>query len=208
MLTKVTTRVQHFGRRLLVGMAIAALALSMAACTASSSASLDSSAQARRLALGTLRLEGTPQAVDSQLAAQLLPLWQLMEELSANSAAAPQEISAVVDKIRSTMTTAQVGAIDDMTLSASDTADPTPGGDTSTASGSAGGGGMPMEAVVGGGGPPEGGGGIPGGGGMPPGRQAGSSGSSSANATTTASSGVYEQVISLLRSKLQGAPAS
>jgi len=183
-------------------MVIAALPLSMAACTASASASLDSSAQARELALGTLRLEGTSQAVDSQSAAQLLPLWQLMDELSTNSAAAPQEISAVVGQIRATMTTEQIGAIDDMQLSAADLA-----GSTSAASSSASSSGdtarVPMEAVVGGGAPPGVGGGIPGDGGMPPGASGQNSGSTIGSETSPAPAGVYRQVISLLQSKLQ-----
>jgi len=202
MLIRVTTRSQHVVRRLLVGMVIAALPLSMAACTASASASLDSSAQARELALGTLRLEGTSQAVDSQSAAQLLPLWQLMDELSTNSAAAPQEISAVVGQIRATMTTEQIGAIDDMQLSAADLA-----GSTSAASSSASSSGdtarVPMEAVVGGGAPPGVGGGIPGDGGMPPGASGQNSGSTIGSETSPAPAGVYRQVISLLQSKLQ-----
>jgi hypothetical protein len=208
MLNNIATRAQHFAQRLFLGAAIDALLLSMAACTASPSVSPGSSAatsQARRLALGTLRLEGTPQAVDTQSAAQLLPLWQLMDELSTNSAAAPQEIAAVVDQIQAAMTAEQIGAIDDMALPAGSLTAPVA---SSSASASTDTGGAPVEAVVGGGMPPGGGGGIPGGGGgMPSGPPSQGSGSSSGSATTKAVSGVFEQVISLLQSKLQGVPA-
>jgi hypothetical protein len=210
MLNNIATRARHLARRLFVGAAIAALLLSMAACTASSSASPGSSSatsQARRLALGTLRLEGTPQAVDSQSAAQLLPLWQLMAELSTSSAAAPQEIAAVVDQIQATMTAEQIGAIDDMALSAGDLTGPAAAASSSTsASGDAAG--APVDAVIGGGVPPAGGGGIPGGqGGVPPGPPGQGSGSSSGSTTTTAASSIFEQVVSLLQSKVQDVPA-
>ena len=195
-----TTEGRHCARLL---MALIALPLSMAACTASTSASVKSSAataQAWKLALGTLRLEATLQAVDSNSAEQLLPLWQLMGELSTNSAAAPQELFAVVDEIQTTMTAEQVDAIDEMALSAHDFEDPAASADASSASASSGGG-MPIKAVVGGGAPPDGGGSMPGGGDMPQGQN---SGSATRGATTAAASGIYQQVISLLQRKLQG----
>ena len=204
MLMNVTPRGRHILRLILMGTAVAALSVSTAACGVSSSGSLDSSAQARQLALGTLRLEGTPQAVDSQTAAQLLPLWRLMDELSTSSATAPQEVSAVVDQIRATMTTEQLGAIDDMTLSTGDLAEPAAGTASSGTSAFGDAARVPMEAVVGGGGPPDGGGGIPGGGDMPPGPQGQNSASTTSATTTAARSGVFQQVISLLQSKLQG----
>jgi hypothetical protein len=211
MLMNLIARVRHIAGLPVLGLATAAMLLSSSACTASTSASLDSTsatAQARRLAMGTLRLEGTPQAVDSQSAAELLPLWQLMDELSTNSASAPQEISAVVDRIRATMTTEQVGAIDEMTLSVGEVADPSAGMAASSTSGSEDAARIPVEAVVGGGMPPDAGGGIPGGPGMPSGPQGQNSGSPTGGATTSASSGVFQQVISLLQSKLQGEPSS
>jgi hypothetical protein len=211
MLMDVTIRARQSAGRLFLGATITALLLSMSACTASSSASAGSRAakfQARRLALGTLRLEGTPEAVDPQSAAQLLPLWQLMDELNTNSAAAPQEILAVIQQIRATMTAAQVSAIDELTLSASESADSVSSVEASSTSASPGGNRMPMEVVVGGGMPPDGAGGIPGGEGMPPRPQGQNAGPATSGTTTTAPSGVFQQVISLLQSKLQAVPAS
>jgi hypothetical protein len=207
MLMNISARVRRAAGLLLVGLATPALLLSLAACTASSSASLDASTatiQARELAMGTLRLEGTPQAIDSQSAAQLLPLWQLMDELSTNSATAPQEISAVVDQIRATMTTEQVGAIDDMKLNAGDLANPAVDTASSTTSGSGDAAQVPVEVVVGSGMPPDGGGGIPGGGGVPPGPASQNSASRADTTSSAASGGVFQQVISLLQSKLKG----
>src|SRR5512140_6761 len=65
-----------------------------------------------KLALGIIKLEGTPQAVDAKTAARLLPLWQLMVQLHSSSSTAPQEVTAVLDQIKSTMTPQQVNTID------------------------------------------------------------------------------------------------
>jgi hypothetical protein len=73
-----------------------------------------------RLAIGTMNLEGTPQAVDAALAAKLIPLWQLLVQLDGSASTAPQEIQAVVDQIRATMNPAQVQAIDNMNISSAD----------------------------------------------------------------------------------------
>ncbi len=73
-----------------------------------------------KLALGTMKLEGTPQAIDTQTAAKLLPLWQLMMQLHSSSSTAPQEVAAVQNQIEETMTAAQVSAINGMTLTTAD----------------------------------------------------------------------------------------
>ncbi len=73
-----------------------------------------------KLAIGTLKLEGTPQAVNATQAAQLLSLWQLLNQLNTSSSAAPQEITATVDQIQSTMTSQQIQAIDAMQLTQRD----------------------------------------------------------------------------------------
>ncbi len=73
-----------------------------------------------QLAVGTFKLEGTNQAVDSKMAAQLLPLWQLLKQLNSSSSAAPQEVTAVVNQIQSTMTPSQVNTIHNMQLTQRD----------------------------------------------------------------------------------------
>ena len=72
------------------------------------------------LALGILRLEGTPQAVDAETAAQLLPIWQLLEKMNASSTAAPQEINAVVEAIEAALAPARVDAIAALHLTQAD----------------------------------------------------------------------------------------
>jgi len=69
-----------------------------------------------QLAVGIFKLEGTPQAVNEQEAAQLIPLWQLYGQLAASSSSAPQEVSAALDQIKSTLTPDQVNAITAMNL--------------------------------------------------------------------------------------------
>ncbi len=66
-----------------------------------------------KLALGTLRLEGTDNAVTPAQAAQLLPLWQMLQGGSLQS---DQETEAVVKQIEGQMTPAQMTAIDTMAL--------------------------------------------------------------------------------------------
>lgn len=73
-----------------------------------------------KLALGTMKLEGTRQAVDPAMAAKLIPLWQLMVQLHSSSSSAPQEVAAVEDQIKATMRRDQLSAIDSMTLTQAD----------------------------------------------------------------------------------------
>ena len=73
-----------------------------------------------KLALGTLKLEGTKQAIDPKMAANLIPLWQLLYQLKSSTSSAPQEVTAVVDQIKATMTPVQVSTINNMTLSQAD----------------------------------------------------------------------------------------
>ncbi len=73
-----------------------------------------------KLALGTIKLEGTPEAVDASQAAKLLPLWQLMAQLNGSSSTAPQEVTAVIDQIQTMMDPVQLKAIGGMQLTAAD----------------------------------------------------------------------------------------
>jgi hypothetical protein len=66
-----------------------------------------------KLALGTLKLEGTDNAVTPAQAVQLLPLWQMLQGGSLQS---DQETEAVVKQIEGQITPAQATAIDAMAL--------------------------------------------------------------------------------------------
>lgn len=70
--------------------------------------------------IGTFKLEGTPQAVTVQQAAQLIPLWQVYKDLSSSDTAAQEEIDGLSQQIQDTMTAEQMKAISDMQLTRQD----------------------------------------------------------------------------------------
>lgn len=73
-----------------------------------------------RLAYGTLKLEGTSNAVTAAEAKTLLPLWQKVSDLSSNGTPTPQDIQTVYTQIESSMTPAQISAITQMTMTQQD----------------------------------------------------------------------------------------
>jgi hypothetical protein len=75
---------------------------------------------AEELMIGTFKLEGTPNAVTAEEAAQLLPLWQVYKDLTSSTSAAQAEIDALAQQIQGTMTPAQVQAITAMKLTRAD----------------------------------------------------------------------------------------
>lgn len=73
---------------------------------------------ATRLALGTLKLEGTGNAVRAEQAAELLPLWTLLQSGTLQGEA---ENAAIVKQIEAKMDAEQLAAIDGMSLTLEDT---------------------------------------------------------------------------------------
>jgi hypothetical protein len=73
-----------------------------------------------QLIVGTFRLEGTPQEVTPEQAAELLPLWQLLRLLSGTDTSNQLETEAVMDQIQATMTYEQLLAIQEMRLTNAD----------------------------------------------------------------------------------------
>ena len=69
-----------------------------------------------QLTVGTLKLEETSLAVDSEQAAELLTLWQAIRSLSSSDITAEGEIEAIVNQILETMSSEQVNAIAAMEL--------------------------------------------------------------------------------------------
>ncbi|MBT3337470.1 MAG: hypothetical protein HN855_00605 [Anaerolineae bacterium] len=69
-----------------------------------------------QLSVGTFNLEGTDLVVDAEQAAELLPLWQVLNSLNESSTAAPEEIDALVAQIEETMTVEQIESIAAMQL--------------------------------------------------------------------------------------------
>jgi hypothetical protein len=113
----------------LVVTVVGILALSLAACGGQESAS-DAASGAielvetyddaltikNQLLLGTLRLEGTDQAITSEQATALLTLWQGYAALTASGTAATEEVESVQNQIIEAMTGDQVAAIAGMRL--------------------------------------------------------------------------------------------
>jgi hypothetical protein len=73
-----------------------------------------------KLAFGTLKLEGTPNAITAKQAADLLPLWQVYSSLITSDTAAQEEKDALAQQIQDTMTSDQFKAIDALNLTPQD----------------------------------------------------------------------------------------
>lgn len=71
----------------------------------------DAASLRNQLAYGTLKLEGSPQAVSPAQAKTLLPLWQAVIALSGTDTTATEELAAVQDQITAALTPAQLQAI-------------------------------------------------------------------------------------------------
>jgi len=180
--------------------------LSTPASNSNSSALLPTHTQ---LILGTLKLEGTANAITSAQAADLLPMWYVLQDLNSSEAAAQAEIDGLVNQIKETMTKEQIQAISDMMLGTQDlmTALQENGGTlpSSSQAGSA-------SSVIGGntGGPPDMGGDIPGGPSGMPGVMP-STGISSPSSDTrsmpimdnSTPSALFDAVIVLLQKKIE-----
>lgn len=73
-----------------------------------------------QLAIGTLKLDGTDNAVDAGTAKELLTFWKALHSLSGSESAADEEIQAVIKQIQEAMTTARIQAIATMQLTRDD----------------------------------------------------------------------------------------
>jgi len=69
-----------------------------------------------QLALGTLKLEGTAQAITPEQAKTLLPLWQAMVALTGDQMAVPEEMDALDNQLLVAMTPEQLKAIDELQI--------------------------------------------------------------------------------------------
>ena len=64
-----------------------------------------------QLAYGTIKLADTPNAITSDQAQTLIPLWQAVVSLSGDTTTASEELTAVQDQITAALTTEQLQAI-------------------------------------------------------------------------------------------------
>ncbi|MGB7538858.1 MAG: hypothetical protein WBM17_09980 [Anaerolineales bacterium] len=200
-------------------LAIAALAMSLAACGAANPSSGGTANPDRlntnydkalpvetQLVLGTLKLEGTPQAVDPAMAAELLPLYTLLQQLTASGSAAQAEIDAVLEQIQATMTADQIHAIAEMKLTQTAMADFFGSNGRFSASGTRTPGASSGDNFPGGGAE---GGGPPAGleGGAPPaGFEGGGPGGGGSGTSGNGGSGLNQNQIATLRAQRTGTP--
>lgn len=103
------------------------LLLTLTACGASSTTPQAGPANqdqtlpiATQLIIGTFKLEGTDLAVTAEQAKELLPLWQVYQDLLTSDTAAQEEIDALVEQVQETMAAEQLQAITDMNLTQRD----------------------------------------------------------------------------------------
>ncbi len=73
-----------------------------------------------QLALGSMKLAGSDQAIDATLASEILPLWQAYQSLGNSDTAAEAELNALLNQIQDAMQPAQVQAIAAMKLTTED----------------------------------------------------------------------------------------
>ncbi len=71
----------------------------------------DATSVRNQLALGTLKLEGTANAITAEQAKALLPLWQALVALSGTTTTAEAELTAVQNQIAEALQPAQLQAI-------------------------------------------------------------------------------------------------
>ena len=84
-----------------------------AAATASGSSGLST---ATRLAVGTLKLEGTCKAVTVNQAVQLLTLWEGYQSITKSDTSSQLELDALVTQIQAALTADQLQTIEAMDL--------------------------------------------------------------------------------------------
>jgi hypothetical protein len=71
----------------------------------------------QKLAMGTLKLEGTDLAVTAEQAQALLPLWKAVKAFSASENVSTDEVNAVYTQIQEAMSEAQLASIKELSIS-------------------------------------------------------------------------------------------
>lgn len=104
---------------------VVAAVLALAACRKGATgdatpADTDALTGVVELAVGTLRLEDTDQALDATAASELLPLWKAYRALMTSDTTVTEELEGLESQIREAMPTAAVQAIDAMALTEAD----------------------------------------------------------------------------------------
>jgi len=157
-----------------------------------------------KLILGTIKLEETENAVSAEQAAEIIPMFYVLQDLNESDTAAQKEIDGLVSQIQETLTDGQTQAIEAMSLSRQDMFAITQGNsaNTNTTEESTTGGGMGGPPEMGGGGMP--GGGMPGGGMSTTGTTTASDDASARPAMDTSTpTALFDAIIKILEKKVQ-----
>ena len=107
------------------------LILALTACSGTSNTSPSASGQSTdiaatelstesKLIIGSFKLEETDLAITPEQAAELLPLWQVYQQLGTSDTAAQAEIDALIEQAQETLTSEQMDAINAMNLTQQD----------------------------------------------------------------------------------------
>jgi hypothetical protein len=97
-----------------------AIALTACSASADNTQADNGTLSETQLALGSLKLDETEYAITAEQANELLPMWQVYDELINSDTAAQAEIDGLVEQIEETLTAEQVQAITDMGLTQQD----------------------------------------------------------------------------------------
>jgi hypothetical protein len=104
-------------KRIIVCSLVLIITTLMVGCSGEAVANVSTSnglSKATKLALGTLKLEGSANAVSIPQATELLTLWEAYQSLSNSDTASPVELDALVEQIHGVMTVEQIKAIEAM----------------------------------------------------------------------------------------------
>ncbi len=185
----------------------ASITRTIGSATSGSPAAVELPAQTK-LILGTINLEETENAVTSEQAKELLPMFYVLKDLNDSDTAAQEEIDGLVNQIQETLTKDQINAIENMSLSMRDVfsaaqgnSGKTSSSDAASAAGAGGGGqgGPPDMGGMPGGGP----GGMSGGGFPSTGTNTDSSNTGARTSMLTETpSALFDAVIELLQKKV------
>jgi hypothetical protein len=106
-------------KRIIVCSLVLIITTLMVGCSGEAVANVSTSnglSKATKLTLGTLKLEGSANAVSIPQATELLTLWEAYQSLSNSDTTSQVELDALVEQIHAVMTAEQIKAIEAMAL--------------------------------------------------------------------------------------------
>jgi hypothetical protein len=121
-------------KKLVYPLIIMLLALALASCSSTSDETTADNGQAPngtgqpartisedlQLMMGTVLLDKTDYAIDANQAADLIPIWKLLDTMAGSETSAQVEVDAVIASIQDAMTPEQMTAIKEMNLTMAD----------------------------------------------------------------------------------------